>query len=58
VCHRVHLGVYLRACLGAYSQAGGECAIEYNCESPGERALENVLGGVLGSVLRVYLGES
>jgi hypothetical protein len=45
-----------RTCLGAYSQAGGECAIESNWERPGEHALGNGLGGVLGSELRVYFG--
>jgi len=38
VCHRVQLGASLRAWpgvyLGAYSQAGWECAIECNWEHP------------------------
>ena len=50
MCHRVQLGVesvlgsvlesVLRAYLGAYSQAGWECAIEYNCECPSDHARE------------------
>jgi hypothetical protein len=73
VCHRVQLGVYLGVCLGVCLSASCELTWEHTVKQAGSvrsrpigsiletmprSVLENVLGGVPGSVLGVDLGAS
>ena len=64
-CHRVQLGVYLRACLGVCLKASWELVWECTVKQAGsvpsstsESVLGSMPGSVLENVLGVYLGAS